>query len=166
MVAEGASRVKRLVFVVNALATSRQDGSHTDLTIAEKQWLEANGTCHQPEVKQGQLFLWMSGLPHANVVLPGPTGTTADYEDSYRVLVNGAPHGVFHPAELATRAEALCHEGQSSGDGDVPGRVGRVVRTDLDRFGGIRDVHDAKTCPPVCYERQTPRHGHSPGKAP
>ena len=115
MVAEGASRVKRLAFVVDALATSRQDGSHTDLTIAEKQWLEANGTCHQPEVKQGQLFLWMSGLPHANVVLPGPTGTTADYEDSYRVLVNGAPQGVFHPAELATRAKALCHEGQSAG---------------------------------------------------
>ena len=115
MVAEGASRVQRLVFVVNALATSRQDGSHTDLTIAEKQWLEANGRCHQPEVKQGQLFLWMSGLPHANVVLPGPTGTPADYEDSYRVLVNGAPHSAFHPAELATRAKALCHEGQSSG---------------------------------------------------
>lgn len=115
MVAEGASRVKRLAFVVNALATSRQDGSHTDLTIAEKQWLEANGRCHELEVKQGQLFLWMSGLPHANVVLRGPTDTTADYEDSYRVMVNGAPHDVFHPAELATRAEALRHEGQSSG---------------------------------------------------
>lgn len=115
MVAEGASRVKRLAFVVDALATSRQDGSHTDLSIAEKQWLEANGTCHQPEVKQGQMFFWMSGLPHANVCLPGPTGTAADYEDSYRVLVNGAPSDVFYPAELSTRARALCHEGQSAG---------------------------------------------------
>lgn len=115
MVKAGASRVERLTFAVQALAKARQDLSHTDLNIPEKQWLERNATCHELEVEAGEVFFWLSGLPHANVVLKGPTDSAADYQDVYRILVNAAPLSVFGAAELATRAEALRHEGQAAG---------------------------------------------------
>lgn len=83
-----------------------QEQGWCDHSKEEKQWLAANGNPVAPIVKRGQLFLWCSKMPHANLAFPLPDGQD-EYRTRVAVLVNAIPRQVAYPGEVEKRREML-----------------------------------------------------------
>lgn len=97
-----------------------------DHSTEEKKWLVANGKPIAPIVKKGQIFLWCSKMPHANMAFDLPEGQD-DYRMRIAVLVNAIPKEAAWPGEVEKRREML-EKKRTSGhmvvsEGERPGTL-------------------------------------------
>ena len=77
-----------------------------DHSREEKEWLVANGDPVTPIIKKGQMLLWCSKMPHANMSYPLPEGQD-EYRTRIAILVNAIPVQAAYPGEIAKRREML-----------------------------------------------------------